>query len=303
MFNLSNINKRINIKGTIHHNYPLSKLTSFRSGGPAEVLLRPKNINDIIKIKRFALNEKIPVFILGEGANILVSDKGIKGIVLDMRFMKKISIDKTNIISLAGASVKKVCEKSLSKNLSGLEFIYGMPGSIGGSIWMNARCYDISISELLLWVETINDDLEINKINININDFSYKRSPFQKTNEIIYRACFSLKYGNKKDIKKSMFSKKNDRKQKGHYLYPSAGSTFKNNRDFGKPTGKIIDEIGLKGFKKGNVQIADFHGNIIINTGLATSREIKEMIEFVEREVKQKTGFVLEREVILVGEW
>jgi UDP-N-acetylmuramate dehydrogenase len=192
-----------------------------------------------------------------------------------------------------------------------------MPGTIGGAIWMNARCYGSEIADVLSWVEIIcreqgtgnkeqiiESEYIVKKIEIeNGTGFGYKQSPFQKMDCLILSAALKLKKGSKDKILTEMEKNRHDRQDKGHYLFPCAGSAFKNNHDFGKPTGAIIDELGLKGFQKGGAQIAPFHANIVINTGNAAASDIRALMDEVAGKVKIATGFTLEPEIIFAGEW
>jgi UDP-N-acetylmuramate dehydrogenase len=190
-----------------------------------------------------------------------------------------------------------------SLGLSGLEFLAGMPGTIGGAVWMNARCYDHEAADILAETAIIDENLEYVKILRNVNAFSYKKSPFQDKNIVIVSASFILRPRPEAEIRKEMTSHRDDREKKGHYRYPSAGSVFKNNRSYGKPSGKIIDELGLRGLSVGGAAVAPYHGNIIINTGAATSGDIRKLALLVAARVKAETGFELESEILFVGEW
>ena len=196
----------------------------------------------------------------------------------------------------------EACEYAAEAGLTGLEFLAGMPGTIGGAVYMNARCYDKEIADVLAWTEIVacGELSVVERVSVNKNDFGYKVSPFQKMDCLILSAAFNLQPSDKEQIKVKMEKNRQDRREKGHYLYPCAGSAFKNNRDFGKPTGQIIDELGLKGFSVGGAQIAPFHANIVINTGAATAKDIRSLMDEVAAKVKTATGFELEPEIIFV---
>jgi len=302
-----------------YYNEPLKYHTTFKVGGPVDCLLSPKGNC----FRDFCLNilntcgaERIPLFILGGGANIVVSDKGMRGIALDMsnwkgrlNTRKEFFARKDEIIFKSGTSVDEAVDIVCAEGLSGLEFLAGMPGTVGGAVWMNARCYESEVADVLGWAEIMNCDHElksgyaIHKVEKNASDFAYKQSPFQKMDCFIVSASFRLKKGDKEEILSNIKKHKEDREKKGHYRFPSAGSAFKNNRDFGKPTGQIIDELGLKSRQIGGAQIAPFHGNIIINTGNARASDIRALVDETALEVKKKTGFILEPEILFVGEW
>jgi len=297
---------------------PMKEHTTFKVGGKADCWIRPNGDGfssfcvDFLNRTRAA---NIPVFILGGGANIVVSDKGIRGLVLDMSAwsgenVSALCASEEELILKSGTKIDEAADAAACANFTGLEFLAGMPGTIGGAVWMNARCYGSEIADVLSWVEIItNDELKKNEYIIkrieivNGHGFGYKKSPFQNMDCLILSAAFKLKKGNEDKILMEMEKNRQDRKEKGHYLFPSAGSAFKNNHDFGKPTGVIIDELGLKGFQIGGAQVAPFHGNIIINTGTATASDIRALADEIAIKVKAATGFVLEPEILFAGEW
>jgi len=298
----------------IRFNEPMKDHTSFKVGGHADCWIRPEGevCAFCISLLNNAKAEKIPVFILGGGANIVVSDKGIRGIVLDMtswagQSMLALFAKDDEIIFKSGTSINEAADNCASSGFSGLEFLAGMPGTIGGAVWMNARCYGSEIADVLSRVEIItqvNNEYVIKKIEKeNCAGFGYKQSPFQKMDCLIINAAFKLNKGDKKKSLLQMEKYREERSSKGHYKFPCAGSAFKNNHDFGKPTGQIIDELGLKGLKKGGAQIAPFHGNIIINAENALAKDIKALTDEVAARVKKETGFTLEPEILFVGEW
>ncbi|MBN2657743.1 MAG: UDP-N-acetylmuramate dehydrogenase [Spirochaetales bacterium] len=303
MIKLSEKIKKINIDGTIAFNREMKSFTTFKTGGPADIFISAASVEDVIKIKQFAFENDLPVFILGGGANILVSDKGIRGITLYTGDLNMVHGDGTDLICESGIEVSALCESALSRSLSGLEFIYGMPGTAGGALWMNARCYGGEISRIFKWADVLNENNEMERIGFSPADWNYKISPFQKRKILILKACFTLKPGHKDEIRREMDKNYRDREQKGHFKAPCAGSVFKNNRDFGKPSGQIIDEAGLRGLRIGSAVVSDFHANIIVNEGGASATDILELINTVRAKVKESSGFDLEPEVIPVGDW
>jgi len=300
----------------VRFNEPMSLHTTFKTGGPADIWLRPRGDSFpafcaalIYSLRR----EGIPVFILGGGANIVVSDKGIRGIVLDMGAWEGESIwslcaTEGELVLKSGTSIDDAADTAVASGLGGLEFLAGMPGTVGGAVWMNARCYGKEIAEVLSWVEIIDfggeEEPQIKRITIGDSPakagFGYKKSPFQKMDCLILSAAFKLEKCDKEKSLVEMEKNRQNRQEKGHYLFPCAGSAFKNNRDFGKPTGQIIDELGLKGFQIGGAQIAPFHGNIVINTGGATAADIRALMDEVAAKVKAATGFILEPEILFI---
>ncbi len=316
----------------IKRGFPLKGLTSFQIGGNAEFFFEPSNQQELLEGLKIFLENKIPLSIIGGGSNLLISDKGISGAVLSLRKLNRIQIlldlnkknlnDKTRILVEAGAGVlmEELTNWAIENSVSGLESFGGLPGTVGGACFMNARCYDSSISDIIYSVKTFSIDMVEESLFKNYSDFNfaeylynkkdwdYKKSPFQKNadgikiidnRQIIFSVIFELKSGNQEEIKKRTDKCRQDRIAKGHFKAPSAGSTFKNNRSFGKPSGKIIEEAGLKGFSIGGAQVAPWHGNFVINKDNASSEDVVNLIQYIQKEVQTKIGFLLEPEVIL----
>ena len=332
MKSLRKLFNKINIEGEILFDEPLSLHSTFKIGGNAAVYLKAASAEDIKTVKKTADSENISLYPLGEGANVLFADKGYNGIILDTSMLNTVKInenseqscssrftcsslsgkippsqnsrntDEVFVRSSAGVKVSSLAQICTEKNLEGLENFYGMPGYVGGSVYMNARCYGVSISERIKSVIYIDKYCMEKEYIYCSDDFDYKKSPFQNKNAIIIEALFSLKKNISPELLKQMYAFKEERKEKGHYLYPCAGSVFKNNRDFGEPTGKIIDRLGLRGYTVGGAKISDKHANIIINTGNASEKDIKKLIDTVCDKVYKSFGFKLEREVIYVDE-
>jgi UDP-N-acetylmuramate dehydrogenase len=285
----------------------MSRHTSFRIGGPADMFITPRSAEQAARIYGLLHEQGIPAFVLGAGANILVSDRGIRAAVIDMSELQGCSLSRTErgatLEALAGTAMSDASSLAQEHGLSGLEFIYSMPGSVGGSVWMNARCYGRSISEVLRRVKCAEPSGRIVTMDTEQEQFGYKRSPFQGSACLILSASFALEPGNARDMLERMEAIKQDREQKGHFLYPCAGSIFKNDRTFGSPTGKLIDSLGLKGKCIGGACVSELHGNIIVNTESASAEEVFQLIRLLEAEVHRAYGFRLEREILLAGQW
>jgi UDP-N-acetylmuramate dehydrogenase len=289
----------------------MADVSTFRAGGPADCWLRPDGdgfpafAGALIAAARAA---GVSVFTLGGGANILAADAGIRGIVLDTGgWTGEEGKRQEGVLQFrAGTSLDGAAEIAAVAGLSGLEFLAGMPGSVGGAVWMNARCYGREIADALVETEVIDfsgAEPRYAQLPAVKEEFGYKRSPFQSRDMLILSASFRLTPGKTPDIRATMDAHRADREAKGHYRYPSAGSVFKNNPNFGKPAGKIIDELGLCGLRKGGAQVAPWHGNIIVNIGGATASDIRALVEEVAARVKSAVGIVLEPEILFVGEW
>jgi UDP-N-acetylmuramate dehydrogenase len=288
---------------------PMSAHTTFRVGGPADLWLRPEGelfpfFAGLLLVR--AREAGFPVFILGGGANLVVSDRGIRGIVLDTGGWTGIRREGGGLRVKSGASLDEITEYAAPRGLSGLEFLAGMPGTLGGAVWMNARCYEKSLSDVLAETEVLvieDGKAEKRRVARRPGDFGYKRSPFQGGDELILAATLLTGAGEPEKIRREMAEHREDRERKGHYRYPSAGSVFKNNRNFGKSTGQIIDELGLRGLRAGGARIAPWHGNIIINTGDASAADIRSLTDLAAARVKAERGLELEREILFAGEW
>ncbi|MCL2193391.1 MAG: UDP-N-acetylmuramate dehydrogenase [Treponema sp.] len=293
----------------VRYDEPMSNHCTFKVGGPADCFLRPSGKGFpafASALLTRALADAVPVFVLGGGANIVVADSGIRGIVLDMGgWTGDARPIEGGMCFRSGTSLDDAAEAAALAGFSGLEFLAGMPGTIGGAVWMNARCYGREISDVLCETEVLDfsqGSLAGNPITQPTNpaEFGYKRSPFQDRQVLILSASFQLSPGDPRIIDAEMEGYRRDRSDKGHFRYPSAGSVFKNNPAFGGPTGKIIDDLGLRGLRVGGAQLAPWHGNIIVNTGGATASDIRSLTNELAARVKSATGFELEPEILFV---
>jgi UDP-N-acetylmuramate dehydrogenase len=295
-------------------NEPMSGHTTFRVGGPADLWIRPRGKDFPVLaglILRLAWEEGLPLFILGGGANLVVSDRGIRGIVLDTGGWTGLCEGEGDPSSLwirAGTPADQAAELAAGCSLSGLEFLAGMPGSVGGAVWMNARCYERSVSDILeetgfLVLPGSGSGGEIRRAPVNREEFGYKKSPFQAMDALILAARFVLSPGSPEKIRGEMDALRRDRVKRGQYCYPSAGSAFKNDRALGAPTGRIVDRMGLRGFAIGGAQVAPWHGNLIINRGNATAGDIRALVDELARRISAERGFAPEPEILFVGEW
>jgi UDP-N-acetylmuramate dehydrogenase len=290
--------------GLLCEEEPMSAHTSFRIGGPADLFLVPSGEAGAARARAEARRAGVPVFLLGGGTNLLVADGGIRGLVIDMGSLAGIEELPGGIAARAGTPISEVSASALSLGLSGLEFCFSLPGSVGGAVWMNARCYEREMSDVLSFVEVMRPDgSAAQRLPILAAEWGYKRSPLQVGDSLIVRAGFRLGPGDPADMRTRMEGYRADREAKGHFLFPCAGSVFKNDRSLGAPTGKLIDSLGLKGRTVGGARIAPFHGNIIVNLGSARAADVLALIELAEEQVMTRLGMRLQREVLLVGDW
>jgi UDP-N-acetylmuramate dehydrogenase len=285
--------------GIFLQNESLKDKTTFKIGGNASFFASPSDIKSLIYLLQEAKNLNVPIFILGGGSNLVVSDDGIDKLVISTESFDFCEHTSSILTCGAGCTFEKITEFCIKNEISGLENFAGLPGTTGGAVFMNARCYEVSVSDVLHSVKYIDlTDFSVKTYEFNPDDWDYKKSPFQTGDKIIVEVNFKVKKGNSKEIEEKSLSFIKDRENKGHFKFPSAGSVFKNNRNFGKPSGKIIDEVGLRGISVGNAQVAPWHGNFIINNGNATASDVLNLVELIQEKVKEKTGFLLECEII-----
>ena len=294
---------KINITGDLRAGEPMSVHTTFKVGGPADVFASPANAADIVTLLKFAEEAGLQWFVLGGGANLLVADRGIRGLVIDMRAFDELRREGNELVLGAGLPVSDAAVAAAELGLGGLDFLYSMPGSVGGAVWMNARCYGRSVDEILSGVAYIDERHRLQYYVPRRQDFAYKRSPFQTRRTVMYETRFRLHPEDPAELRRRMQTYYDDRAAKGHFSSPSAGSVFKNNHAFGAPTGKLLDQLGLRGYRVGGAKVSDLHANIVINTGNASAAEIRAVIEHMQAEAETRLGFELEREVLFAGEW
>ena len=297
--NSLNFNINGSYNGIFLQNEPLKDKTTFKIGGNATYFAQPNDINSLIYLLTEAKKNSVPVFILGGGSNLVVADEGIDKLVISTLGLDFCDLQDDLLICGAGCTFEKITEFCIKNEVSGLENFAGLPGTTGGATFMNARCYDVSISDVIYSVKYLDlSDFNEKTYFLDSTDWDYKKSPFQTGDKIVTQVNFSIKKGNSKEIEEKSLSFINDRKNKGHFKFPSAGSVFKNNRNFGKPSGKIIDEVGLRGISVGDAQVAPWHGNFIINNGNASANDVKTLVKNIQQKVQEKTGFLLECEII-----
>lgn len=277
--------------------------TSFKIGGVADFLVNPSTESELIAILRFAKENNIPIFILGNGSNILVKDGGIRGITIKLDF-QDISIfendDDVEIIVGSGYPVAKLSRIVCEKEIAGLEFLCGIPGTVGGAIKMNAGAYGSEMKDFVVQTKYMDYDGNIYTINAEEHEFGYRRSTFSNKQIILLETKLKLNYGEKESITNKINEIMEQRRQKQPINMPSAGSIFKRGNGF--VTAHLIDECGLKGFSVGGAEVSTVHAGFIVNKGNATANDVLEIIYHIEEKVKEKYGVDLELEVIIVGE-
>lgn len=278
---------------------PMRAHTTFKIGGEADIFIIPASPAALISAVKKCAGLGIPYFILGNGSNLLVSDGGIEGAVISLAGINGIISDGEKITCGAGAMLSSVCLKALSLSLTGLEFAYGIPGTAGGALYMNAGAYGGQTADVIESAECLTADGEIKTLKKEDMQLGYRSSIFKKGGLIIISLTLALKKGDKAEIKAEMDELLNRRKQKQPLEYPSAGSTFK--RPEGYFAGALIEKNGLKGLTVGGAQVSEKHAGFVINRGGATAADVKALIRKIQKTVFENDGVMLEPEVIFTG--
>lgn len=296
MKNIENALKQLNIEFLTEE--PMKNHTSFRTGGNAEVFSIPKNESEIKAILNLCNKENVPCFILGNGSNILVPDEGIRNRVViylgdNLSYINE--KEDGTIVAGAGTKLIQLCRYALSKELSGLEFAYGIPGSVGGAAYMNAGAYGGEMKDVLVKINHINEDGTDGFTEGDEMDLSYRYSAYSSEKKIITSVELKLQNGDKEEIEAKMKDFLGRRKDKQPLEYPSAGSVFK--RPEGYFAGALIEQSGLKGKRIGGAMVSEKHAGFIINYDNATTSDVLELIDFCRETVKDKFGVTLEAEI------
>ena len=282
---------------------PMRKYTTFKIGGPAECLIKIDNLEELKKILEIVNNNSIPITIIGNGSNLLISDKGIKGITLMIK-LEKIDIrEKNDTIQItvgAGEKIGKLAQICLQNEITGLEELSGIPGTIGGAVRMNAGAHGKEMKDITKKVRCIDYQGKEKEFANEELQFDYRNSRFKREKYIITEITLQLQKGKKEKIKAKMEEYATYRKEKQPMEYPSAGSTFKRGADF--ITAKLIDEAGLKGYRIGDAEVSTKHSGFIINKGNATAKEVLALVEHVKKTVYEKFQKEIELEIEVMGE-
>lgn len=299
--NLETVKQQIDSK-LIKENVYLKDMTTFRTGGKAGLFVEPENISELTEVLKVIKKEHIPYFILGNGSNLLVSDEGYEGVVIRLQgdFLN-ISNDGLTIYAGAAAMVSKLCITARDSGLTGLEFAYGIPGTVGGAMVMNAGAYDGEMSFVVESVDLLDENL--NKVTLTNAEmlFSYRHSILKEKEMVVLGTKFRLNDGNVSDIDDKMQDFLNRRRTKQPLEFPSAGSTFK--RPEGYFAGKLIEDAGLKGFRVGGASVSTKHCGFVVNDQNGTAADVNELMERVKETVFKTSGVTLEPEVIKIGKF
>lgn len=280
---------------------PMSKHTTFRIGGPADIFLTPK-VSQVLDVLKLAKEDHVPVTVIGNGSNLLVADEGIRGLVISFgKEAEEIQIEGTRMTVAAGTILAKVAAEAAKNSLTGLEFAAGIPGSLGGAIVMNAGAYGGEMKDVVIRAKVLTPEGEIKELTKEELEFAYRHSCIPEKEYIVLEATLELTPGEEEKIREIMNDFKNRRIEKQPLEYPSAGSTFK--RPEGYFAGKLIQDAGLRGYRVGGAQVSEKHCGFVINTGDATANDVRQLMEDVKRIVFDKYQVKLEPEVKMLGEF
>ena len=278
---------------------PMSEHIYFRVGGPADILVTPVNEEQVVYTLKLCREYNVPYFILGNGSNILVKDGGISGVVIKFNKLNKITTEGNCVTAQSGALLKDVSKAALENNLRGFEFACGIPGSIGGAVFMNAGAYDGEMAHVIKSARVIDENCNIKNLTKEELELGYRSSIVMKKGYVVIEATVELESGEYASIKDKIDDLTNRRESKQPLEYPSAGSTFK--RPEGYFAGKLIQDSGLKGFSIGGAAVSEKHSGFVINKGGATAKDVLDVIAHVQKTVKENFDVELHTEVRIIG--
>ncbi len=280
---------------------PMKNYTTIKTGGLADIIVMPQSITEIQSVIKICKENDVPYFVMGKGSNLLVSDKGMRCVVVKLgdKFAK-ITIDGNDVIAQAGVSLSELSEKIMEKSLKGFEFAGGIPGTLGGATTMNAGAYGGEMKDIIKSVKALNTEGEIINLSSEELEFGYRTSMIQVKNYMVLEVKMEFEKGNYEEIAKTTKDLMETRKAKQPLHLPSCGSVFK--RPAGHFAGKLIEDSGLKGKKIGGAKVSKLHCGFIVNVDNATTNDVLDLIELIQKTVKSKFGIQLETEVKIIGE-
>lgn len=286
----------------IYLNEPMNLHTTFRVGGAADCLITLENAEQLCRLQKYLNMIELPFVVLGNGSNVVVSDDGYAGIVLQIgEKMGKICVQGERITAQAGASLTKVAREAQAHGLAGMEFASGIPGTVGGGVVMNAGAYGGEMSRVVTQVTVVNQQGELMELDNSTMEFGYRSSIIRNQPFVVTEVTFVLQPGNREEIQQKMSELAAKRREKQPLEYPSAGSTFK--RPEGFFAGKLIMDAGLRGFRIGGAQVSEKHCGFVINTGNAAAADVMDVVKAVQQQVKEKFCVDLEPEIIFLGKF
>lgn len=285
---------------TIKANEPLSNYTYTKTGGPADLLVFPRSVEQVQRVLAAVKQENLPLTVLGNASNLIVKDGGIRGLVMILTDMQELVLEGNQLKAASGAALIEASRLAAAAGLTGLEFACGIPGSIGGAIYMNAGAYGGEVKDVISQVEVVTRDGQLKTYAGADCDFSYRHSRFQEGDEVILGVTFDLAPGDQSAIDSKVAELTHLRQSKQPLEYPSCGSVFK--RPEGYFAGKLIQDAGLQGYQVGGAQVSTKHAGFIVNVDHATATDYLEVIEHIRLVVWARTGVFMEPEVRIIGE-
>lgn len=274
--------------------------TTFRIGGLADCFVQLENTEQLIKVRKYLSQVGVPFFVLGNGSNLLVSDEGFRGVILQIGpKMNRVTVEGSVIVAQAGASMAQIARTAMEHELTGMEFASGIPGTIGGGVVMNAGAYGGELSRIVTQVNVVNSEGGIMELDNETMEFGYRTSTIRNNPFTVTEVILRLEKGDRQQIRERMEELAARRREKQPLEYPSAGSTFK--RPAGHYAGQLIMEAGLRGFQCGGAKVSDKHCGFVINTGNATAEDVRKLIREVQARVKDQFNVDLETEVLFLG--
>ena len=278
---------------------PMSKHTSLKIGGPADLFVKVNNLEELKYVINLAKEHKTPIAVIGNGTNLLVKDKGIRGITVKLDF-KDIKVNSEEIEVGAGMQVPVLAKLAYENSLSGLEFASGIPGTVGGAVKMNAGAYNGEFKDIVIETKYLDSNLNLKTITNSEHKFSYRYSIFDETNDIIISTKIKLNKDKQENIKNKMEENSLKRREKQPIDFPNAGSTFKRKNEY--IPAQIIDKCGLKGYNIGDAYVSEKHAGFIVNKGKATAEDVLNLVEHIKKTVREKYNIDLELEIKMIGE-
>lgn len=282
-------------------NEPMTKHTCFKIGGPADLMIRPQTQEQLVTALKLLKGQNLPYFVMGNGSNLLVGDKGYRGVIIKIAdAFDYVTFNEQEVIAGGGILLSSLSKKIQENCLTGFEFASGIPGTVGGGVFMNAGAYDGEMKDIVNWVKTVDSNGDVRTYANEEMDFSYRRSRLYDTQEIVIECSFKLNVGKYEDIKAKTDDLTQKRTSKQPLHLPSAGSTFK--RPEGYFAGKLIDDAGLRGVRYGGAQVSELHSGFVVNIDNATCKDVQMLIKMIQKVILDQNGVLLETEVRFIGE-
>lgn len=286
--------------GTVLKDEPLYKHTTYRVGGPTKLFVKVQHVDGLIEVIKYCRKHRIPLFVIGRGSNLLFSDKSFDGIIISLENMNQYHVNGSEVTAQSGVTMIKLAYDCAKIGLSGFEFMGGIPGNIGGGIFMNAGAYKSCLSEVVKSVKVLDERLKVVELSKDEMDFSYRHSIIQDHPKwIVLEATFELENKSVEEINETLDKRKERRMSTQPWNKPSAGSIFRNPE--GSSAWKYIDDAGLRGYEIGGAQVSPKHSNFIVNNGYASAKDIYDLIFYVQKTVQDQFGVLLKPEVRFIN--